>query len=277
MTPPAPPLPRVIPYPPSPIFPAAPGARLGSPAPQSPRARLIAVPPVPALASSAAAAATDEPATASAPPSAADTPSAPPPPPSAQPAPTTTPSAETWTASLLEAPGHPGEAVAQEPDTLEAGSRAIPSLQALQQGFSQLGGRLARQGQTRLTHLRTLMRDCVEETVSLLRHPPEEQEPTAAAPVPPPATPTFSARPRASSAVTRSSGNAARPGAPLPSRENAAAASKPRPVELSSDRTRLKRAVARAEVPGGRRAPAPSALSDLRAWLPDQSENRRVS
>lgn len=155
--------------------------------------------------------------------------------------------------------------------------------------LQRLRGRIETGRLPRLSRLRAVMRDCVEETVALLRTPEAEHHeenggfetnqslegapPTQAAPdfswtldpLPSPATgPATSSSPSVPAATGQATTADAASGAPSPSRQ------------APSSRLRFGLPPAKPAV-GDRPAPAPAALSDLRAWLPDSGDLPRAS
>jgi hypothetical protein len=155
--------------------------------------------------------------------------------------------------------------------------------------LQRLRGRIETGRLPRLSRLRAVMRDCVEETVALLRTPEAEHHeenggfatnqsleaapPTQAAPdfswtldpLPSPATgPATSSSPSVPAATGQAITADAASGAPSPSRR------------APSSRLRFGLPPAKPAV-GDRPAPAPAALSDLRAWLPDSGDLPRAS
>ena len=140
-----------------------------------------------------------------------------------------------------------------------------------------------------LSRLRTVMRDCVEETVALLRTPEHErgtdvgpfdvgqpQEPAAATAEPPTFSWTleaFQAPPQTPAASTPSS-----PTEPVvaPAPEADRHLSMPAPPTRTS-RLRFGLPVARPLSDDDQPAPAPAGLSDLQAWLPDRGDLPRAS
>lgn len=144
-----------------------------------------------------------------------------------------------------------------------------------------LRGRIQPGGLPRLKRLRAVMQDCVEETVALLRTPePERQEEDGDFDVSQPPEPAWAAReqPRVSWTL-----DPFLPPAPLPvansePQPEAPALKSPAPAAAPS-RLRFGLPTGKPGAGGGsdRPAPAPDALSDLRAWLPDRSDLPRAS
>lgn len=146
-----------------------------------------------------------------------------------------------------------------------------------------LRGRIQPGRLPRLKRLRAVMQDCVEETVALLRTPePERQEEDGGFDVSQPPEPAWAAReqPRVSWTL-----DPLLPPAPLP-----VASSEPQPETPAIKSPASAPAPAPSQLrfglptgkPGDgggsdRPAPAPDALSDLRAWLPDRSDLPRAS
>ncbi len=140
-----------------------------------------------------------------------------------------------------------------------------------------------------LTRLRAVMRDCVEETVALLRTPEHERgtdvgpfdlsqpqepaEPTAEPPAFSWTLEAFQAPSQTSAASTPSS-----PTEPVPAQvpEADRRLSMPEPPTRTS-RLRFGLPVARPLSDDDQPAPAPSGLSDLQAWLPDRGDLPRAS
>ena len=165
--------------------------------------------------------------------------------------------------------------------------------------FSSLWRRLDRQRVRGLRQWRGVLRDCLEETVSSLRQPDRsvDQDPWESAPSPDSSAEAARSVPES---VTSISGGAPQPfrlqdqpaaedlpAAPpvvffaaQPSRESAPGAEPllEAPSLLARlSQARQQRQERRAEAGRSRPAPAPSALSDLRAWLPDAQDLPRAS
>ena len=181
-------------------------------------------------------------------------------------------------------------APAQTSSTPAAAAGEMATDTASQDGLLQrLRGRIETGRLPRLSRLRAVMRDCVEETVALLRTPEAEHHeenggfettqsqgaapPTQAPPdfswtldpLPSPATgPATSSSPSVPAATSEATTADAASGAPSPAQQ------------APSSRLRFGLPPARPAV-GDRPAPAPAALSDLRAWLPDSGDLPRAS
>lgn len=170
----------------------------------------------------------------------------------------------------------------------EAG--AIPTEAASQDGLLQrLRGRIETGRLPRLSRLRAVMRDCVDETVALLRAPEAERHEedggfeTSHSLEPAPATqeaPDFSwtLDPLPLPATGPATGSS--PVTPAATRQAPAAASTSGAASpaLPAPTSRLRFGLPPAKpTVGDRPAPAPAALSDLRAWLPDSGDLPRAS
>jgi hypothetical protein len=156
--------------------------------------------------------------------------------------------------------------------------------------LQRLRGRIRTGRLPRLSRLRAVMRDCVDETVALLRTPEPERndddggfdlhQPLESA-MPTEQQPSFSwsldPLPLASPPPTASSDNPppAPPSQASTSEANGAVSMPPRPSAAS--RLRFDLPVSKPAGEGDRPAPAPSGLSDLRAWLPDRGDLPRAS
>lgn len=167
----------------------------------------------------------------------------------------------------------PSSALAESP---LAASGAAPSAAAASptERLMRWRGGLRRRGTQGLNALRSLMRDCLEETVSMLQ-PPSDNAPGAASPpaaqphqpLPPQdpfsigATPPPLAEPAGTSSAIP---------AWMPPPQPTAPAAPSRPRQATPKRQRE-------ESNASRPAPAPAALSDLRAWLPDPDDLPRAS
>lgn len=144
-----------------------------------------------------------------------------------------------------------------------------------------LRGRIQPGGLPRLKRLRAVMQDCVEETVALLRTPePERQEEDGGFDVNQPPEPAWAAHEQHRVSWTL---DPFLPPAPLPvassePQPETPAIQSPAPAPAPS-RLRFGLPTGKPGDGGGsdRPAPAPDALSDLRAWLPDRSDLPRAS
>jgi len=139
-----------------------------------------------------------------------------------------------------------------------------------------------------LGRLRTVMRDCVEETVALLRTPEQQrnadeggfdvsqpQEPTPPIAEPPAFSWNLDSFPAASPAP--GSGTAPLADAvPAPAPEAETPASAPSLPTLVS-RLRFGLPISKPRVDDDQPAPSPAGLSDLQAWLPDRGDLPRAS
>lgn len=182
-------------------------------------------------------------------------------------------------------------AVTASTPSLRSGARAL---------LSRVRGGIGRRGARGLSHLRTLMQDCMEETVSLL-HPPTDDN-IAAAPVPAdttggaagnrpdgrPSTPTDTATDTQTAAEMAGERAAvdpwSLPAAPLmPSTTLAPLPRAAAPAWGDASRTdaRPQRipqpSLGRRGDTAARPAPTPAGLSELRSWLPDGADVPRAS
>jgi hypothetical protein len=140
-----------------------------------------------------------------------------------------------------------------------------------------------------LSRLRTVMRDCVEETVALLRTPEQErasdvgpfdvsqtQEPAEATAEPPSFSWTLEAFEASSQAPAAGTPSSPTEPVPAPVPEADRRLSKPTPPTRTS-RLRFGLPVAKPLSDDDLPAPAPAGLSDLQAWLPDRGDLPRAS
>lgn len=143
--------------------------------------------------------------------------------------------------------------------------------------LGRLRGRIQQRRLPRLSRLRAVMQDCVEETVALLRTPqPEPQEEDGGFEVSQPPEPAWPARDQSGISWTL---DPFLPPPPLPvaSSEPQAEATATEPPAPPASRRRFSLPVTKPAAGGDRPAPAPDALSDLRAWLPDRGDLPRAS
>ena len=158
-----------------------------------------------------------------------------------------------------------------------AGADTDQTSEALTQAglVERLRGSLSRRRLPELNRLRGLVRDCVEETVSLLRSPSQEADAQAAAVEA--ATAAFEVPPTTAAETAAAETAATPPAAVEPSPPPAEAAEAAAAPARTPGRVLSSLVARRGVAPADRRAPAPSALSDLRAWLPDASDLPRAS
>lgn len=185
--------------------------------------------------------------------------------------------------SLPGAPEHRGEPAAQakEPtETTEAVSEARDTAPAMPTATTAQVGLLRR--------LRTVMRDCVEETVALLRTPEQQrngddgsfvvsqaQEPSQPSDEPPAFSWTLESFSPPSPPPATDTAPLPDP-VPAPGSDSADPASAPSLPSLVS-RLRLGLPSGKPRLEDDRPAPAPAGLSDLQAWLPDRGDLPRAS
>jgi hypothetical protein len=173
-------------------------------------------------------------------------------------------------------------------ELLQRGRAAVSdAVLSSQSRISDLGQRWGAFGRERWQGLRDLLRDCLDESLSPLRATAEDPD---AAPAPPPAGQSGSARIETTAAdrVT------ARPAAAAASQATAPPApasagpgpgigrASPPPLfgtrlDASSPDAAGDQASRRSDAAASRPAPAPAALSDLQAWLPDSRDLPRAS
>lgn len=164
-----------------------------------------------------------------------------------------------------------------------------------------LGGRLQRRRLPRLSRLRAVVRDCVEETVALLRTPephfsdvedfdtPQSQEVPRPVSQQSPASWAIESFVPAAPSPAAASIEAPEPAAwkphtvaevrPAPAPADRAAPATAMPASAAAPLSPLRPAPAASKPAVGskRPAPAPAGLSDLRAWLPDRGDLPRAS
>lgn len=195
---------------------------------------------------------------------------------------------------------------AADPLVEAAASPTVPVGSGVRALLSRMRGGIGRRGARGLSHLRTLMQDCIDETVSLLRAPaddtatpgpagtalsagdrsggldgaPTVPETTALDPwsaVPSSATSSPAPLPAAGleRAALRSPQPALSPNAPFAA-AGAAPGGKPQRPAAPGFRMPQQLLERRGDT-AARPAPAPAALSELRSWLPDADDVPRAS
>lgn len=202
-------------------------------------------------------------------------------------------------------PSSPLNATAEHGSEQDATTDPIEAAASGRVGLLQrLRGPLQRRRLPRLSRLRAVMRDCLDETVALLRTPEPDvaDEPifdTSPSPQPSqtgtdhqPPSPSWTLEPFLPPSTTPVAGSQAEPGAaawraPMISNDTAppAPADRCTPAPMESGPAQAPAwplpPACLVSRPGGptdeRPAPAPAALSDLRAWLPDRGDLPRAS
>ena len=181
---------------------------------------------------------------------------------------------------LPEAPELPGQSDAQPDEATEAVSDASETAPEMRNGAKAPIGLLRR--------LRTVMRDCVDETVALLRTPEQQRhddrggfvvsearEPALPNAEPDPFSWTSESFPSPSSAPAASMEAAPTP-SPMDVPDGEDIGSSPSLPSLVS-RLRFSLPNSRPRVDADQPAPPPAGLSDLQAWLPDRGDLPRAS
>ena len=182
--------------------------------------------------------------------------------------------------ALPAQPERPVEEAGEASDNAVAASTPQVGLLRRLRGRIETGG---------LSRLRAVMRDCVEETVALLRTPEHEratdvgpfdvsqtQEPAEATAEPPSFSWTLEAFEASSQAPAASTPSSPTEPVPAPVPEADCRLSMPAPPTRTS-RLRFGLPVAKPLSDDDQPAPAPAGLSDLQAWLPDRGDLPRAS
>ncbi len=178
------------------------------------------------------------------------------------------------------------DAVVSSPAALSAATS--PAETAETGLLGRLRGQIRRGQLPQLTRLRAVMRDCVEETVAMLRAPASDRRDDASGFDRP--APGDTPRPSGEQPSTAWSIEPFLPPSPAPdpaavTTVRAPAAEQPAPMAEPSappapspaPRLRFRLPISQPAVDDERPAPAPAALSDLRAWLPDRGDLPRAS